>query len=404
MIPKNIPRTVWVLGFVSLWMDVSSEMVHSLLPLFLVTVLGASAMRVGFIEGIAEGTAMIVKMFSGAISDRMRNRKGLVLFGYALGAATKPFFALATSTHMVMAARFVDRIGKGIRGAPRDALIAEVTPPEIRGAAFGLRQSLDTVGALLGPLLAIILMKILKGDYRTVFWIALIPGSFAVLLLAVFVKEPNRTVGEYSTGKEDKPKTLLTPIDWSALKNFELRFWLVVGFGALLALARFSEAFLILRGQSAGMLPETAPILMVVMNLVYVFTAYPVGYFSDRIGRGGLLAAGIAVLLLSDGVLAFAHKPWQAAMGSALWGLQMGLTQGVFSAMVADSAPAALRGTAFGLFNLAGGTAAVLSSIVAGFAWTRFGAATTFQAGAGFAAAALVLYALTLKGQFAKAT
>lgn len=382
MINKGIPRTVWTLGFVSLFMDVSSEMVHSLLPLFLVTVLGVSAMRVGFIEGVAESTAMIVKIFSGSLSDWLGKRKILALIGYSLGAATKPLFALAATSNLVFAARFLDRIGKGIRGAPRDALIADVTPPEIRGAAFGLRQSLDTVGALLGPLLAIILMKYLHGNFRSIFWIATLPGFLAVILLAFFVRDP-------------EPKDIKAPhfpINQAAMRQLKQGFWLVVLFGGLLSLARFSEAFLILRGPSTGILPENAPILMVIMNLTYFLTAYPVGHLSDKLGRGGLLATGIATLVVADIVLAIAHTPWQAMLGVVLWGLQMGLTQGVLSAMIADTAPGSLRGTAFGLFNLVGGIATLLASGIAGVTWDRFGASATFLTGAGFAAGALLLY------------
>jgi len=378
----GIPRTVWVLGLVSLCMDVSSEMVHSLLPLFLATVLGASAMRIGMIEGIAEATAMIVKIFSGSLSDWLRNRKALALLGYGLGAATKPLFALAATANVIFAARLIDRAGKGIRGAPRDALIADVTPPEIRGAAYGLRQSLDTAGALLGPVLAMILMKVLGGNYRAVFWIAALPGFLAVGLLGTGVREP----------KAPSRPEAREPIDRQALRQLGPRFWMVVIFGALLSLARFSEAFLILRGRSAGMLPENTPLLLVIMNLAYFLTAYPVGHLSDRLGRGGLLAWGIAALVVSDLVLAAAQAPWLAGLGTALWGLQMGLTQGILSAMVADSASPALRGTAFGLFNLAAGIATLAASVIAGIAWERIGAPATFLVGAFFAACALGYY------------
>ena len=387
---RRIPKTVWALGFVSLFMDVSSEMVHSLLPLFLVTVLGASATRVGVIEGVAEGTALIVKIFSGALSDWLRNRKSLAVLGYTMGALSKPLFALASTANLVFAARFIDRVGKGIRGAPRDALIADVTPPEIRGAAFGLRQSLDTVGALLGPLLALLLMRVSGGDYRAVFWAAAAPGILAVTLLMVMVKEPGTAVAK--PARAARP-----PIRRGEIRDLEVRFWIVVAFGALLSLARFSEAFLLMRGQSTGMDPATVPILMALMNAVYFLTAYPAGRLSDRIGRDGLLAAGIAALVLADVALAAAVRPWHVGAGVALWGLQMGLTQGIFSALIADTAPPELRGTAFGLFNLAGGLATVGASLVAGLAWDRFGAPATFLAGAAFAAGALILFAALRK-------
>jgi MFS family permease len=384
MIPRGIPRTVWSLGFVSLFMDVSSEMVHSLLPLFLVTVLGASATRVGLIEGIAEGTALIVKIFSGALSDKLRNRKALALLGYGMGAASKPLFALASGVGIVFGARFIDRIGKGIRGAPRDALIADVTPREIRGAAYGLRQSLDTVGALLGPVAALVLMKATGGDYRMVFWMAAVPGFMAVAILAAFVREPAHAVDAKAP----------SPIRLADLKGLRAGFWLVTALGAFMSLARFSEAFLLMRGQSAGMDGADAPILMVIMNVVYFLTAYPVGRLSDRIGRGGLLAAGVLTLVVADVTLAAADRPWLVGLGTALWGLQMGLTQGIFSAFIADNAPPALRGTAFGLFNLAAGIATVGASVIAGLAWDRVGAAATFGTGAAFAGLALVFYAV----------
>lgn len=384
-----IPKTVWALGFVSLFMDVSSEMVHSLLPLFLVSVLGATALRVGFMEGVAESTAMIVKLFSGALSDWMRNRKTLTLIGYGLGAATKPLFAVAPNVGWVFTARFVDRVGKGIRGAPRDALIADVTDPEIRGAAFGLRQSLDTVGAFLGPILALVLMKTLSGNFRLIFWIAAIPGFFAVILLAVFVREPKNSILESKDVEKKVPPVL---IDKALLGQLNTTFWRVVVFGSLLSLARFSEAFLLLKGPLAGIKIEDAPILMVVMNLAYVLIAYPVGKLSDRIGRKGLMAIGVAILVTADLVLAKSTLPWQVMLGVSLWGLQMGVTQGLLSAMIADSAPVALRGTAFGIFNLVSGLATLMASILAGFAWERFGAPATFFSGAILASGALVYY------------
>ncbi|MDB5049453.1 MAG: major facilitator superfamily 1 [Fibrobacteres bacterium] len=390
MIGKAIPRTVWTLGFVSLFMDVSSEMVHSLLPLFLITVLGTTATRVGFIEGIAEGTALIVKIFSGALSDWFRNRKALAVLGYGLGAASKPLFALAATANLVFAARLVDRVGKGIRGAPRDALIADVTSPEIRGAAYGLRQSLDTVGALLGPVLALVLMKTTGGNFRMVFWLAAAPGFLAVALLAGGVREPRHP----DAGKPRTSGKARAPILIADLKRLGEAFWLVVTLGTILSLARFSEAFLLMRGQSAGLAAADAPLLMVAMNVVYFATAYPVGYLSDKVGRGGLLAAGIIALVIADLTLAAARGPWMAGAGAAVWGLQMGLTQGIFSAMVAGAAPPALRGTAFGLFNLAGGIATIAASLLAGSVWDRIGAPATFEIGACIAGSAMLFYLL----------
>ncbi len=371
-----------MLGFVSLFMDISSELIHSLLPVFMVTGLGASALAVGIVEGIAESTALIVKVFSGALSDWLGKRKALAVLGYGLGALSKPLFALATTVPLVLGARFMDRIGKGIRGAPRDALIADLAPPEIRGAAFGLRQSLDTVGAFLGPLLAIGLMLIFAGDFRTVFWFAVIPAAIAVLLLVFGVKEPDRAASR------SKPVNL---IRWSTLSKLSGAYWFVVAAGAVFTLARFSEAFLILRAQQLG-LPDTyAPLVLVTMNVVFALTAYPFGRLADRMSHRRLLGYGLAVLIVADLVLANATGLAAVAVGVAAWGLHMGMTQGLLATMVADTAPAELRGTAYGFFNLASGVAMLAASVLAGLLWDRLGAGATFYAGVVFAVAALIL-------------
>jgi MFS family permease len=380
-----IPRSIWMLGFVSLFMDVSSELVHSLLPVFMVSSLGASVLSVGIIEGIAESTALIVKVFSGAISDYLGKRKGLALIGYGLGAASKPLFALAMSVNWVLAARFMDRIGKGIRGAPRDALVADLVPPEIRGAAYGLRQSLDTVGAFVGPLLGVGLMLLWAGDFRTVFWFAVLPAIIAVLLLMFGVEEPARGA---------IPRKVASPIQWKTLREFGDAYWLVVVAGGAFTLARFSEAFLILRAQQQG-LPDTyAPLVFVLMNVVYALAAYPVGKLADRMSHMTLLGAGLIVLIIADLVLANAQGLAAVALGVGLWGLHMGMTQGLLATMVADTAPAHLRGTAFGFFNLASGVAILVASALAGLLWDRLGAAVTFYAGAGFSLAAFSLLML----------
>jgi MFS family permease len=380
--PGRIPRGIWMLGFVSLFMDVSSELIHSLLPVFMVTALGASALSVGIVEGIAESTALIVKVFSGMLSDWLGRRKGLALLGYALGAASKPLFALAGSVSWVLGARFLDRIGKGIRGAPRDALVADLTPPEIRGAAFGLRQALDTVGAFLGPLLGIVLMLLLANDFRAVFWYAVIPGVLAVLLLALGVEE---------SGAPAAPKSPVSPVRWSTLSAMGAAYWSVVAAGAVFTLARFSEAFLILRAQQLGLPDAFAPLVLIVMSLVFAASAYPFGKLADRMRHRTLLAYGLGVLLAADLVLAQAGSLGAVAAGVALWGLHMGMTQGLLAAMVADSAPTGLRGTAYGFFNLASGLAMLVASVLAGALWDKFGAAATFWAGAALAAAAALL-------------
>jgi MFS family permease len=377
---NKIPVSVWVLGVVSMLMDISSEMIHSLLPLFLVGTLGASALMVGLIEGLAESTALIVKVFSGALSDYLGKRKGLAVFGYSLGALTKPLFAIAPTAGIVLSARLLDRVGKGVRGAPRDALVADIAPAEMRGAAFGLRQSLDTVGALLGPLLAVGLMLLWANDFRAVFWVAVVPGVLAVSLLLFGVREPERYVGGKRTN----------PIRRENLKRLNGAYWWVVGIGAVFTLARFSEAFLVLRAQQGGIPIAYVPLVMVGMNLVYSVSAYPFGRLSDRMNQGTLLSLGLLVLIAADVVLA-ANDHWCIiAVGVSLWGLHMGITQGLLATMVANTAPEDLRGTAYGFFNLVSGVAMLIASATAGLLWDRFGASFTFYAGAVFAALALI--------------
>ena len=376
-----LPAGVWVLGFVSLLMDISSEMVHALLPMYLVGSLGVSVLVVGLIEGVAESTALITKVFSGTLSDYLGRRKGLAVLGYAMGAFTKPVFAMASGVGAVVAARFIDRVGKGIRGAPRDALIADLTPPNQRGAAFGLRQSLDTVGAFLGPLLATGLMLLWANDFRAVFWVAVIPGLMAVVLLVVGVREAPRAPNA-------RP---VNPISRAALARLGPAYWRVVVVGAVFTLARFSEAFLVLRAQQVGIAMAWVPLVMVAMSAVYAASAYPFGKLSDSMSHRKLLALGLLVLVAADLVLAAASGWPLLLIGVALWGVHMGMTQGLLAAMVADTAPADLRGTAYGFFNLLSGVAMLISSAVAGLLWDGFGSAFTFYAGAGFATLALLV-------------
>ncbi|WP_035714029.1 MFS transporter [Azorhizobium doebereinerae] len=376
---SRIPRGVWMLGFVSMFMDISSEMIHALLPVYLVAVLGTSTLTVGIIEGIAEATASITKVFSGALSDWLGRRKLLAAIGYGLAAVTKPVFPLAGTVGWLVAARFVDRVGKGIRGAPRDALVADLTPPEVRGASFGLRQSLDTIGAFVGPLAAIALMALSSDNFKLVFWIAVIPAFAAVALLVLGVEEPARHVAERKARLRFADAGRLPPA-----------FWAVVAVSSVLTLARFSEAFLVLRAQNVGLSLALIPAIMVVMNVVYALAAYPAGVLSDKLGRGGVLAVGVAFLIVADLVLALGDTIPLALLGVAFWGLHMGFTQGLFASLVADTAPADLRGTAFGLFNLAGGVMMLAASVAAGGLWDAYGPQATFLAGAAFTALALL--------------
>ena len=375
----SLPAGIWVLGFVSLLMDISSEMIHALLPLFMVGTLGMSVALVGLLEGLAEATALILKVFSGVISDWFGKRKPLAVLGYGLGAATKPLFALATGPGMIFTARLLDRVGKGIRGAPRDALVADIAPPEQRGAAFGLRQSLDTVGAFLGPLLAVGLMLLWANDFRAVFAVAIIPAVLCVLLLVLGVQEPERPAGA--------PR--VNPISQASLQRLPRAYWWVVGVGAVFTLARFSEAFLVLRAEQVGIALALVPLVMVAMNAVFSVTAYPFGKLSDRVSHRRLLLAGLAVLVLADVVLAASTHWTGLLLGVALWGVHMGMTQGLLAAMVADTAPADLRGTAYGFFNLMSGLAMLAASVVAGLLWQYWGPAWTFGAGAMFSAVAM---------------
>ena len=385
---RQIPSGIWVLGFVSMLMDISSEMVHSLLPLFMVGALGATAFTVGIIEGLAEATALIVKVFSGALSDHLGKRKSLAVIGYALGAFTKPMFAIASGAGLVIAARMIDRVGKGIRGAPRDALIADIAPPETRGAAFGLRQSLDTVGAFLGPLLAVGLMLLWANDFRAVFWVAVVPGLMAVALLIVGVTEPVRHLGDRKAN----------PIQRGNLIRLGRAYWWVVGVGAVFTLARFSEAFLVLRAQQTGIATALVPLVMVAMNLVYAASAYPFGWLSDRMSHTKLLALGLAVLALADLVLASGNDWKTMLVGVALWGVHMGMTQGLLATMVADTAPEDLRGTAYGVFSLVSAVAMLVASGLAGWLWDLHGPASTFYAGA--VVCALALGALAVRRDY----
>lgn len=378
---RRIPSGIWALGFVSLLMDVSSEMIHALLPVYLVVGLGATALTVGIIEGIAEATASITRIFSGALSDRIGRRKELAALGYGLAAFTKPIFPLAPNVGWLITARFVDRIGKGIRGAPRDALVADISPPELRGASIGLRQSLDTVGAFVGPLLAIGLMWLFADDFVSVFWVAVIPAFLAFGLIIFAVQEPKRPQGL---------RQVRNPLSRRELALLGPTYWMVVGVAAVFTLARFSEAFLILRAEGAGLPLMLVPAVLVVMNLAYALSAYPAGALSDRMDRVTILGVGLVLLLAADLFLALVPGLMGIAVGVVLWGLHMGLTQGLLAALVADAVPAELRGTAYGMFNLVTGIALLAASIVAGALWESVGPEGTFLAGAAFCAATIL--------------
>lgn len=378
---RRLPRGVWALGLVSLWMDISSEMIHALLPVYLVAYMGASMVTVGFIEGLAEGLAAITKVFSGALSDWLGKRKILAIVGYGLAAVTKPVFPLAPTIGWLIGARFIDRVGKGIRGAPRDALIADISPPSLRGASFGLRQTLDTVGAFLGPVVAVLLMWLTADNIPLVFWFAVIPAFVSVALLVTLVPEPERPA--------DLPK-VKSPLSLHELKRLGGAFWWVVGVASVFTLARFSEAFLILKAHAEGAPTGLIPVVLVVMNIFYALAAYPAGVLSDNGTRLRVLVLGMLLLIMADLVFAFLPGLTGVFVGLAIWGVHMGFTQGVFSSLVADTAPVELRGTAFGMLNLMTGVMILLASVIAGVLWDSVGPQGTFIAGAALALLALV--------------
>jgi MFS family permease len=368
-------------------MDISSESIQGVLPIYLITSLGASASTLGLFEGITEAIALVVKVFSGSLSDWMKRRKPLVVLGYSMGAISKPLFALASTVSMFFFIRIFDRIGKGIRGAPRDALMADIVPENLRGQAFGLRQSLDTIGAFVGPILAILVLSLSNNNFSLLFWIAAIPGILAVSVLVLGVNEIERSSNEKTKGQ----------ISFSDIKRFKNDYWLVVLLGCIFQLSRFSEAFLVLKGKEIGLPIESTPFVFIVMNIVYALTAYPVGHLSDRMGRSFFLIMGFFVLILAHLILATTSNIYITFLGIGLWGLHMGFSQGVLSAMIADTCPPEFKGTAFGVFNLFSAFALLLASSLAGILWDSFGGEVTFLSGAAFAAVSLVLFIFTKK-------
>lgn len=377
---RRLPAGIWALGFVSLFMDVSSELIHSLLPVFIVSGLGAGTIAVGIIEGIGEAAALIVRVFSGAFSDFLGRRKAVAVAGYGLAALSKPLFAAATNVGIVLTARIIDRLGKGIRGAPRDALVAEIAPQDARGAAYGLRQSLDTVGAFAGPALAVGLMLLWDDDFRAVFSVAIIPAVLSVVVLFFGVREPDRP-----------PRAeRINPLHGRELRRLGRRYWWVAAVGVIFTMARFSEAFLILRARDAGVAVAWSPFVLIVMNAVYAMSAYPFGSLSDRMSHRRLLRWGLATLIAADLALALGGNVSMVFVGIALWGLHMGMTQGLLAAMVAATVDAEFRGTAFGVFGLLCGLATLASNVVAGVLWHAWGADLTFAAGAAFSVLAMM--------------
>lgn len=368
-----IPATVWMVGFVSLLMDVSSEMINTLLPLYLAGGLGASALAIGFIEGISVAIATASKFLSGVLADFSRRAKPIAVLGYGLAALSRLIFPLATSVDLIVLARAMDRVGKGIRGAPRDAIVAAVTPQGMRGASFGLRKSLDTVGGFLGPLIAIAAMLLLAGDIVTVFWLAALPAGMAVAVLIFAVREPAESRAEIKN---------IPAFRFADAFRLNPAIWTVICLAGVIMLARFSEAFLLLKSVEAGFSLTWVPVSIVIMHGVYGLCAYPVGKLSDTIGNTGLLLCSLVFLVVAHLTIAFSATVWEFVIGIVFWGLHMGFSQGLLGAMVADASPAGLRASAFGAFNLVTGIVLLIGNVAAGWLWQDLGSHAPFIAGA----------------------
>jgi len=405
---KKVPQSIWALGFVSMFMDISSDFINSLLPIYMSSVLGISVIYIGLIEGIAEALVLMIKIFSGVLSDIIKKRKIFAVMGYGLSACAKLIFPFASSVGVLLSARVIDRLGKGLRDAPRDALLGELAPASIRGLCFGLRQALDNVGAFIGPIIAMITLAIfthighIDHDFRALFWIAVIPAFLSVLLLIIGVKEPKREQNEEEKKEEGSKNVFLdqanNPVTFSfkVLCNFGPRYWLVVAAATVLMFARFSQAFLVLRSTTVGMPFALAPLVIIIMNVVSAISSYYAGYLSDSINRLFFIIAGFIVLVASDIILGYATNPWHLIGGVILWGLHLGLTQGIFDALIVDTTESHVRGSAFGVFNFICGIAIIISNLVAGFMWMHYSPAVTFFVGAGFTVGALVFFVIKL--------
>jgi MFS family permease len=360
----------------------SSAMIYGLLPVFMVRVLGISIASVGLIEGIAEAANSLIKFVSGAASDWIGRRKPLVVFGYTLSAVIKTIFPVAGTASAVLAARVIDRLGKGIRDAPRDAFLADFTAKEIRGEGFGLRLALAVAGFVVGPLIAIGLMKLSGDNFRLVFWIALIPAYLSIVVLLLTVKE-------LPLNHDESPRRL--PIRRGDIAALPAAFWWVIAIAGLLSLARFSQAFLVLKAFEVGVDAAFVPMVLVVMHLVFSVAAYPFGILADHLDRRLQLGIGTVILVSADVVLASASTIWMTALGAALWGLQLGVTQGLLGATIADVAPDRLRGTAFGVYDVAIGVGTFVASAGAGVLWMAGGSSIAFSVSACVATAAALM-------------
>nr|WP_200892490.1 MFS transporter [Aliterella atlantica] len=384
-----LPRQVWVLGWVSLLMDIGSKMIQSVLPLFLVSMLGASLVTVGAIEGIAEVTAAGLKVGSGLISDRGgQHRKWSAVLGYGFSALMIPLYPIATSPGWILAARMGDRMGKGIRVAPRNALVADATPEHQRGAAYGLRYTLDTIGALLGPIVATILLAVSRQNTRLVFWAAMIPAFLAVGLLIWGIQAPPFA--------QPSSKSKASGLRWQSLQQLGVNYWHLVVVVCLFNLGNSSDAFLLLKAKDVGISFTAVPLVLTAIHAGSAVSAYPAGWLSDRLSRRNVFLVGLGLFALTYGGLAIARQPWQVWLLLGLYGLYQGITQGVLLAMVAATITPMSRGTAFSFLSLVAGFSLLLASLLAGWLWQQIGSWAAFGLGSASAIAAILYFIVFL--------
>ena len=373
-------RNVFIAGLVSFFMDVSSEMIYPLVPLFLSNVLGVNKSIIGLIEGIAESTASLLKVFSGWFSDRIGNRKWLMAAGYSISTLSRPIVSLATGWQHILGSRFMDRFGKGIRTAPRDAIIAESSEKTHLGRAFGLHRSMDTMGAVVGPALAFLLLGLFSNNYRMVFWLSIIPGTIAVLLIIFFITEKKKV----SLPHSDRPKLTLKHFDW--------RFKFFVVIAAVFAIGNSSDVFLILRAQQVGVPIVMIPVVYLLFNLVYSLSSIPAGIAADRFGKKRVILLGFILFAILYYGFAIAKDTTAIWVLFGFYGLFMGLTEGIQKAFLATIIPPDFKATAFGVYNSAVGIAMFPASLIGGWLWDHVSPSATFYFGSITAGLSAILF------------
>lgn len=355
-------------------MKISSVIVFTLSPLFMTQVLGASIFAVGILEGILEVITLLARIFSGIISDYIHKRKSIIVVGYIFALISRPFLALATRMEDVFLGRAFDRIGNGLDATPRDALVGDLAPPQIKGACYGLRESLSRAGSFAGALLVMALLWLTEGNFSLVFWIGSIPTVLALMVLVIFVKDsPNQQAQHKKPTHKFKLKDL---------KKLPLPFWLILLLSGLFMLSNFSGAFLILRAEQTGLDLHLTSLVMIIQNLATAGTAYPVGYLSDKMGRRSMMGVGIVLIVCSDLLLAWGGSLYTILGGVLLWGAEIGITQSILAVFLADTCPQDLRGTGFGLFHFINGCCLLLANVFAGWIWHDVNPSAMFLASA----------------------